>query len=159
MIQRVDVLVVDDRAADAEITLFAIQRARPELRILWLNSGDLALQYLFCGHERRLRTNAPRLILLSQNMQRMSGPALLDVVRCHAITSSVVMLRRAHETSAPSAGARFDPDSYLRRSTDAEEYCLQVEELLYRWLEHGPSTANIVSDCLATQSSHQPQLL
>ena len=136
MSQRVDVLVVDDRAADADVTLFALNRAAPQAKSLWLNSGDLALQFLFGSGPRHPQDEMPRLILLSQGMKGLSGPAVLDIIRCHPTTSKlrVVLIRRGDEPAPESVGAQFDPDACLRRSMDPDEFCEQMEALVARWL-------------------------
>lgn len=137
MSQHVDVLVIDDRAADADITLFALHRAAPHANSLWLNSSELALQFLLGTGIRRRQPRTPRLILLSQSMKGISGPALLDVIRCHPRTSGlrVVLVRRCDEQAPASVGPRFDPDAYLRRALDPDEFCEQMESLVERWLE------------------------
>ena len=137
MSQQIDVLVVDDRAADAEVTLFALQRAAPRAKTLWLNSGDMALQLLLGTAPRSSHKRMPRLTLLSQNMKGLSGPALLDIIRCHPATSGlrVVLVRRGDEAAPKSVAPRFEPDAYMRRSSDPDEFCDQMEALVSQWLE------------------------
>ena len=142
MSQQIDVLVVDDRAADAEVTLFALKRAAPQANTLWLNSGDLALQFLLGAGPRSRHRRMPSLILLSQNMKGLSGPALLDLIRCHPATSGVrvVLIRRGDEAAPKTVAPRFEPDAYMRRSSDPDEFCEQMEALASRWLENAEST-------------------
>jgi CheY-like chemotaxis protein len=138
MPQRVDVLVVDDRAADADITLFAIRCASPHAKALWLNSGNLALQFLLGSGRRALHSQTPRLILISQGMKGLNGAAVCDLIRCHPATARlpIVLMRRGDEPSLASAGKHFDPDASFQRSTDPDEFLRQVDMLAARWLRN-----------------------
>jgi two-component system, response regulator len=138
MSRRIDVLLVDDRAADADVTLFAIKRAAPRARVLWLGNGNLALDYLSgVGRVGAVLSNMPRLVLLSEEMKVLSGPFVLDVIRAHPHTSNlpVIMMSHSEVSGAIARRDKFSADEYLRRSQDPDEYCAQIRQLVERWLQ------------------------
>jgi CheY-like chemotaxis protein len=64
----VDILVVDDRAVDAEITILALKHSAQSARIL--KSGAEALSYLFCLDARLWPSQSmPGLVLLDDQGQ------------------------------------------------------------------------------------------
>lgn len=137
MASSVDVLVVDDRAIDADVTLFALRRAAPTAKVLRLKSGEEALQYLFSvGDFARGVAGMPRLVLLDAEMPVMSGLCVLDVVRAHPRTAGirVVMLStdaHAHVFRPPDT---FAADAYVVKPVDLDRYCASIETILRRWL-------------------------
>lgn len=137
MASSVDVLVVDDRAIDADVTLFALRRVAPAARVLRLKSGAEALHYLFgVGEFARGSGSMPRLVLLDMEMPVMSGLCVLDVIRAHPRTAGirVVMLStdaHAHVFRPPDT---FAADAYVVKPVDLERYCAATEAILRRWL-------------------------
>ena len=143
--RRIDVLVVEDRAADADVTLFAIKRVVPEARVLWLDSGSLALDYLSTvGTARAVLSDLPRLVLLSEKMTVLSGPFVLDVIRAHPRTSAlpVIMIRQSEKSRITVRRDKFSADDYLSRSDDPDEYCEQITRLMEKWLHQRSFSPN-----------------
>jgi two-component system, response regulator len=137
----IDVLIVDHSALEAEMTLLAIRRAAPYARTQWLNSGDMALQYFFAIGEFKSQTpRLPRLVLLELDMPVFNGLSVLDVIRSHPFTEHlpVAILSRRCNPDAFRRGDLFDADSYIQKSLDPEEYCVQIEQLLSRWIPKAP---------------------
>lgn len=137
MASSVDVLVVDDRAIDADVTLFALRRAAPAAKVLRLKSGEEALHYLFgVGEFARSPGRMPTLVLLDMEMPVMSGLCVLDVIRAHPRTAGirVVMLStdaHAHVFRPPDT---FAADAYVVKPVDLDRYCAAMEMILRRWL-------------------------
>src|SRR5262245_8056894 len=101
--RKFDVLVVDDRSIEAEVTLFGLRlAATPDARFLRLKDGNEALRYLFgLGEFARRSTALPDLVLLDMDMPVTSGLCVLDLIRAHEAMNGmrVIMLTadsRAH---------------------------------------------------------------
>jgi CheY-like chemotaxis protein len=149
--RRIDVLVVEDRAADADVTLFAIRRAVPQARVLWLASGNLALEYLSgVGTAGAVLRDLPRLVLLAEEMKVLSGAFVLDVIRAHPRTSTVqVVMMTQRETSRIVVRREFSADEYIARSDDPDEYCDQIMQLMKQRLHrHGISSNTVSSEVM-----------
>jgi two-component system response regulator len=135
--RKIDVLVVDDRSIDAEVTLFALRQASThDARFLRLKDGNEALRYLFAVGEFAQRSaGLPELVLLDMDMPVTSGHCVLDLMRAHPVTSGirVVMLATDSRPRDPEPNG-FSPDGYLVKSQDFDQYCAACELTLKRWL-------------------------
>jgi two-component system response regulator len=135
--RKIDVLVVDDRSIDAEVTLFALRQAStPDAKFLRLKDGNEALRYLFAlGEFEHRSASLPELVLLDADMPVTSGHCVLDVIRAHPATNGirVIMLTTDSRPRWPERNG-FSPDGYLVKSQDFDQYCAACELTLKRWL-------------------------
>ena len=132
-----DVLLVEDRSIDAQVTLSALKHAATaDARMLRLRDGNEALRYLFAVGEFARRSRAmPGLVLLDAEMPVVSGLCVLDVIRAHPATSSVPVVMLTTDTRPRFADEDvFSPDGYLMKSQDFDQYCAAMELTLKRWL-------------------------
>jgi two-component system, response regulator len=150
-----DILIVDDSPLEADLTTFAVRRRAPRAAALWLDGGDLALQYLRSAVENVSRSSRlPRLILLELDMPVVSGLCVLDVIRALPATRSLpaVILGRSCDPTIFGRGDMFDADAYVQKSSDHEEYCEQIAGLIDRWL---PEESASISCSPHQLSNHQ----
>lgn len=132
-----DVLLVEDRSIDAQVTLSALKHAATaDARMLRLRDGNEALRYLFAVGEFARRSRAmPGLVLLDAEMPVVSGLCVLDVIRAHPATSSVPVVMLTTDTRPRFAEvSNFSPSGYLLKSQDFDQYCAAMELTLKRWL-------------------------
>jgi two-component system, response regulator len=137
MVRSIDVLVVDDRSVDADVTLFALRHASTsDAKFLRLRNGDEALRYLFAvGEFARRSAGMPGLVLLDMDMPVASGLCILDVIRAHPATSAIKVVMLSTDSRPQLAGRNgFSPDAYLIKSQDFDQYFASVELTLKRWL-------------------------
>jgi two-component system, response regulator len=135
MARNIDVLLVDDRSIDAEVTLYALQRASTsDAKVLRLRNGDEALRYLFAvGEFARRSTGLPGLVLLDADMPVTSGLCLLDVMRAHPSTNGIRVVMLSTD-SRPGPSGRFSPDAWLMKTQDFDQYLAAIELTLKRLL-------------------------
>jgi CheY-like chemotaxis protein len=137
MVRKIDVLVVDDRSIDAEVTLFALRHASTsDAKFLRVKDGDEALRFLFALGEFAHRSGGmPGLVLLDTDMPGMSGLCVLDIMRAHAATSGIRVIMLTADTR-PRFEERdeFSPEGYLMKSQDFDQYCAALQLMLKRWL-------------------------
>lgn len=139
MLHSIDVLLVDDRMIDADVTMLAVRRAAPDIKMLWLKESDEALQFVFCvGVYRNRPRNMPRLIFLDLDMPFMSGLGVLDLLRSHPQTADVpvALLLDGPVPLSLRRGDAFDAHAYVTKPFDLEKYCQQIQRLLRQWLPH-----------------------
>jgi two-component system, response regulator len=142
----IGIIVVDDSASDAELTLLALNHLHPCPRALWLSDGWKAMDYLLCrgeGRQRSLRT-LPSLVLSDIHMPSLSGLELLASIR-----------------SAPDL--RAVPVIMLSGNATAREVfeCYQLGATGYveKSLAHETFTAEliqVVTKCLSTTDRCKP---
>src|SRR5438045_6673499 len=97
----VEILLVEDNPADAELTLRVLQKQRIVNRILWLKDGAEALEFLFCADstgQDKCR-NKPRMILLDLKLPRVDGLEVLRKIKDHEEmrTTPVVVMTYSQE--------------------------------------------------------------
>jgi two-component system, response regulator len=131
-----DVLVVDDRAIDAEMTLHIVRRLRPGARTLWLSAGDEALEYLFAvGAFAGWQPPKPSLAIIDDEMPTVSGSAMVDLIRMHPLMGNLpVILLTDRNPVRSRAGMRFAAHEYIIKSVDFDDYCSVLGHVLERWL-------------------------
>ena len=132
-----DVVVVEHRSIDAEVTLTALRQAStPNAKLLRLRDGDQALRYLFAVGEFAQRSpGKPGLMLLDMHMPVTSGWSILDLIRAHPSTSGTRVIMLTTDTRPrPTEENGFSPDGYLVKSQDFDQYCAAIELALKRWL-------------------------
>lgn len=137
MVRAIDVLLVEARAVDAEVTLSALRQAStPDAKVLRLSEGNQALRYLFAVGEFAHRSpGLPGLILLDVDLPVTSGPCILDIIRGHPATSGARIAMLTTDTRPRFAEENgFEPDGYLVKSQDFDQYCVAIELALKRWL-------------------------
>src|SRR5690349_13687287 len=89
--ENADILVVDDNADDADLTMRALRRDSPAARIVHAEDGMRALDYLFAGGEFTAHhaEKLPRLVLLDLKLPRMNGTEILKRIRTDPRTRAV----------------------------------------------------------------------
>jgi two-component system, response regulator len=135
--RRIDVLVVDDRSIDAEVTLFALRQASTsDAKLLRLKDGNEALRYLFAvGEFARRSGGMPGLVLLDADMPVTSGLCVLDIIRAHPATSRMLVVMLTTDTRPRFADQNeFSPDGWVVKTQDFDQYCAAIELTLKRWL-------------------------
>jgi CheY-like chemotaxis protein len=129
-LQRVDVLVIDDADASAELTLHVISRAAPSAKVVRFRNANKALSFVF------LAEAGPNLILLDLGNSFHSGLPILERLRSSPRTSAIPVIVLA-ATLDPSAGATIQSlgaSDFVAKAETREEYCDQVKSIIERWL-------------------------
>ena len=132
-----DVVLVEHRSIDAEVTLTALRQASTSTaKLLRLRDGDQALRYLFAVGEFSHRSpGRPGLVLLDMDMPVTSGLSILDLIRAHPSTSGIRVIMLTTDTRPRRTEQNgFSPDGYLLKSQDFDQYCAAIELALKRWL-------------------------
>ena len=136
---RVDVLLVEDNADDAALTLRALSRLEPAPAVVHVEDGAGALDFLFGGGAFAGRDTAaqPRLVLADLQMPRMDGVELLKRLRADPRTRAVpvVVLSSSREERDVAACIRLGANSYVLKPVDFDAFTRSIEDLCRYWLE------------------------
>ena len=98
--QELQILLVEDNPADAELTMDALQEGHLVNQVQWVKDGAEALDVLFGrGTASAAETNRLRLILLDLRLPRVDGLEVLRAVRADERTRRlpVVVLTSSRE--------------------------------------------------------------
>jgi len=132
----IDVLLIEDNADDATLTVRALEKAKIRNRVHVVTDGQEALDFLHrCGPHRDAPT--PDLILLDLGLPRVDGRAVLEEVKgdeqLHRIPLVVVTGSQADEDVL--ASYRLHANAYVTKPIDPIQFLRAVNAIEQFWLE------------------------
>jgi CheY-like chemotaxis protein len=133
----VDILLVEDSDADAELTLRVLRKARLANRVVWVKDGQEALDFLYGEGEYSERPSArPRLVLLDLKLPRLNGIDVLRRLKGDERQRSipVVMLTSSNEERDIVESYSLGVNSYLIKPVEFDKLGEQVVNAGLYWL-------------------------
>jgi two-component system response regulator len=135
--QQVEILLVEDSSADAEMTLRTLKRRGIANSVEWVTDGVEAIDYLFCQGSYADRGNGvPKLVLLDIKMPRMDGLQVLKQMKADARTRTipVVMMTSSREEGDLIASYELGVNSYVVKPVDFDKFAETVAQVGMYWL-------------------------
>jgi two-component system response regulator len=130
------ILLVEDSLADAEMTIDALHEAHIANRIVHVEDGVEALDYLFKRGEHASRQEGnPAVVLLDIKMPRMDGIEALREIRANELTRHlpVVILSSSREERDLAASWDLGVNAYVVKPVDARQFFDAVQTLGQFW--------------------------
>lgn len=135
--QHVEILLVEDSRADAEMTLRTLKRRGIANNIQWVRDGAEALDYLFCTGDYAERVNSyPKMVLLDLKMPKMDGLQVLERMKQDPRTKTipVVMMTSSREEGDLVASYRLGVNSFVVKPVDFGEFAETVAQVGMYWM-------------------------
>jgi two-component system, response regulator len=136
--ETVDILLVEDNPADAELTLHALKRNHIADRILHLEDGAEALDFLFLrgAYLNRPPALRPHLVLLDLNLPKIGGLQVLKEVKNSPATRAIpiILLTSSNEERDLVASYQLGANSYIQKPVSFAEFQEVVRHLGMYWL-------------------------
>jgi two-component system, response regulator len=132
----VEILLVEDNPADAEMTLRAFKKRNLANQVAWVKDGPEALDYLFCtGRYQNRGFGNPKLVLLDLKMPKMDGVEVLRRMRENPNTRlvPVVILTSSNEESDIVRSYELGVNSYIVKPVGFSEFVEEVSKLGVYW--------------------------
>ncbi|MEO7558935.1 MAG: response regulator [Nitrosospira sp.] len=136
-LELVEILLVEDNASDAELTIRALRKKNLANHLVWLKDGAEALDFLFCTGTYEGRSNSqPRLILLDLKMPKVDGIEVLRRVKSdeHLKAIPVVVMTSSYEDRDIVESYQLGVNSYLVKPVDFEQFLDVVSRAGFYWL-------------------------
>ena len=133
----VEILYVEDNAADVELALVALRRSRLANPIHVARDGEDALNFLFCrGPHANRQFLVPKLVLLDMKLPKVDGLEVLQAIRQDERTKlvPVVVLTSSTEQKDLMEGYKLGINSYIQKPVDFEQFQQLVQQLGLYWL-------------------------
>ncbi len=134
----VDILMVEDRDEDIELTLMALKKHNLANNMKVVRDGEKALEFIFATGEYSYRAinKLPKLILLDLKLPKVSGFEVLRQIRADERTKStpVVILTSSSENIDISEGYRLGANSYIVKPVNFDNFVKAVSEVGLYWL-------------------------
>jgi two-component system response regulator len=133
-----DILLVEDNPDDVELTRLAFEEANVANRVVVVNDGAEALDYLFARgrHAGRDPHELPSIVLLDLNLPRLDGREVLQAIRAEPATRDlpVVVLTTSAEPFDVEASYALGVNSYIQKPVDFEQFVWAVRQVGLYWL-------------------------
>ena len=134
----VEILLVEDNAQDAEMTMRALTRKRMANSIHHVKDGAEALAYIFAKPPYADRTvgNGPKVVLLDLKLPKVNGLEVLQQIKADARTKSipVVVLTSSKEDRDLREAYKLGVNSYIVKPVEFEKFLESVSHFGLYWL-------------------------
>lgn len=135
--QQLDIVMVEDTATDAEMTIRVLRKRGLANNLIWLKDGSEALEFLFRTGAHADRADViPKLILLDVKMPKVDGIEVLRRVRADEKLrmTPVVMLTSSAEERDVFESYRLGANSYIVKPVDIDAFDKIVSDIGMYWL-------------------------
>ena len=136
-IEQIEILLVEDSALDAELTMTALSGGNVANNITWVKDGEAALDYLFCrgAYEGRGGVH-PRLVLLDLKMPKVSGIEVLRTIKADERLKAipVVVMTSSDEESDVAQTYALGVNSYVVKPVDFNAFADVTRQAGFYWL-------------------------
>jgi CheY-like chemotaxis protein len=142
----VEILLVEDSATDAEMTIRSLKRHGLANLLVWVKDGAEALEFIYCtGAFAGRRNGHPKLVLLDLKMPKVDGIEVLMRLKSdeHTRPIPIVMLTSSAEESDIVKSYQLGVNSYLVKPVDFIKFTEVVVQVGLYWavLNHVPGVA------------------
>lgn len=137
-LEQVEILLVEDNPADAELTLRALRRNNLLNKIHWVKDGEEALQYMFRtgAYAERNAAALPKVVLLDIKMPKVDGIEVLRRLKAEPATQAVpvVIMTSSNEEKDLVASYRLGVNSYIVKPLQFDAFLKTVSEIGLYWV-------------------------
>ncbi|WP_293780739.1 response regulator [uncultured Oxalicibacterium sp.] len=132
----VHILLVEDTATDAEMTLRALKRVGLVNNITWVRDGQQALDYIAREGEFANRVDGdPTLIMLDLKMPKVTGLEVLSVIKGDPKTRMIPVIMLTSSAEEPDIVRCYElgVNSYLVKPVESEKFFEEVAKVGFYW--------------------------
>ena len=128
----IEILLVEDDPADAELTMRALRRHRLVNKIHWVKDGEQALEYMGGAGVATL----PKLVLLDLKMPKVDGMEVLRKLKGSAATQAVpvVIMTSSNEEKDVVESYNLGANSYIVKPVNFEAFVDTVAKVGLYWV-------------------------
>ncbi len=135
----VEILLVEDTPADAELTMRALKKHKLVNNLVWVKDGAEALDFIFgtgAYSGRDPIENQPKVVLLDLRLPKLDGVVVLRRVKADERTKEipVVVLTSSTEDVDLRECYRLGVNSYISKPVEFDEFIRVVGDLGLYWV-------------------------
>ncbi len=134
----IDILLVEDNPQDAELAIRALKGRNLANRLLVVEDGAEALDFIFCRgrYDDRQMTHPPKVILLDVRLPKLNGLEVLREIKADPQTRSipVVMVTSSREDPDIKAAYELGANSYVVKPVEFDAFTDAMSSLGLYWL-------------------------
>jgi two-component system response regulator len=133
-----EILLVEDNPADAEMTLRALRRNNLANRVHWVKDGEQALEFMFRtgSYAGRDPVAVPKLVMLDIKMPKVDGIEVLRRIKANEETRTVpvVVMTSSNEERDVVESYRLGVNSYIVKPLQFEAFLEIVAKIGLYWV-------------------------
>jgi CheY-like chemotaxis protein len=134
----IEILLAEDNAEDAEMTMRALRRNNLANQLHWVKDGAEALDYLFRtgAYAARDAVRPPKLVMLDIKMPKVDGIEVLRRLKADPATRSipVVVMTSSNEERDVVESYRLGANSYIVKPVQFEAFVETVAKIGLYWV-------------------------
>ena len=138
MNHELEILLVEDNPADAELTIRALKKHRLANHLIHVTDGQQAIDFLFGKgeYEGRDVMQQPKVVLLDLKLPKVNGIEVLRQLRADERTHlvPVVVLTSSHEDRDVIETYNLGANSYIVKPVEFENFSEAVSNMGLYWL-------------------------
>jgi len=134
----VEILLVEDNMSDAELTIRALKKNNLANKLVHLEDGQEALDFIFAegNYSQRKIADTPKLILLDLKMPKINGIQVLQKIKSDERTKKipVIVLTSSKEDPDIQECYLLGANSYVVKPVQFEKFLDAVSQLGLYWM-------------------------
>ena len=138
MYDNIDILLVEDNPADAELAIRALKNHNLHQRLHHVADGEQALDFLFCRGSYASRSNAkaPKVIFLDLKIPKVGGLEVLRLIKEDPKTQRIPVVVITSSNQDPDADTAYElgANGYVVKPVGFEDFIKAISDTGLFWL-------------------------
>jgi two-component system response regulator len=138
MNEDIEILLVEDNASDAEMTIRALKKNGLANKLVHLKDGADALDFLYAegDYAGRETGSKPKVILLDLKMPKVNGIEVMRRLRADVHTKKIPVVILTSSNEDPDIQTCYDlgANSYVVKPVEFEEFYKAISNLGLYWI-------------------------
>ena len=134
----IEILLIEDNLSDAEMTIRALRKSNIANKIVHLEDGFEAIEFIFGTGEYANRniSNLPKVILLDLKMPRMDGIEVLLKIKGDKRTKKIPVVMLTSSKEDPDIQTCYDlgVNAYVVKPVEINAFSKAISDLGLFWL-------------------------
>jgi two-component system response regulator len=136
--EKYDIILVEDNPNDAELMIHSLKKNHLANKLIVLEDGEQALNYIFCRgqYAERDSDELPKVIFLDLKLPKVNGLEVLEQVKSNYKTKKIpiVIVTSSKEDPDIEAAYRLGANSYVVKPVSFEQFKETINQLGLYWL-------------------------
>ena len=133
-----DIVIVEDDPNDAELMVRSLKKNRLANRLIVLEDGEQALDYIFClgQYAGRDSSESPKVIFLDLKLHKVNGLEVLKQVKSNEGTRKIPVIIVTSSKEDPDIATAYDlgANSYVVKPVSFDDFTKTINQLGSYWL-------------------------